>query len=89
MALVKQESELLSSSPIPRRKPGSWDAKIALAFPWERACPEISPMAVIYLIGLISLPKAYSLSGPKRRFSMNKRQRRTTMRRLAITGIER
>ena len=36
-----------------------------------------------------SVPKAYSLRGPKRFFSAYRRQRRHTMRRLAITGIDR
>lgn len=38
---------------------------------------------------LTSLPKEYSFSGPKRFFSAYSCQRRATMRKLAITGIER
>src|SRR3982075_2497286 len=43
----------------------------------------------LYFRGTISLPKEYWLSGPNFRFSAYKRQRRKTIRKLAMTGMER
>ena len=42
-----------------------------------------------YGCGDVSLRNEYSFNGPKRFFSAYMRHRRQTMRKLAITGIER
>jgi hypothetical protein len=59
-------------------------------FAWHKGLLEILQQVMkVYFRGVVSVRNEYSFSGPKRRFSAYMRQRLHTMRRLAITGIER